>query len=200
MKLKGGIFMKFMKGLTVGILIGILLTGSAFAAVQYNLSESEWKVVVDGQPVQDERYPVLLLPPGYNYMAVGSLRSVCEKAGIPFEADVPTKEVRITTKEEKIVSTETVSATPDNQPITEPYTLIRDGVKKAFMGDINKILKPYGYSLASSGKSDWTLILRNKDGLLFDNIKYTTHEYNGNPAAFIDYDFYEQNIKPLITN
>jgi hypothetical protein len=198
MKLKGGIFMKFMKGLTVGILIGILLTGSAFAAVQYNLSESEWKVVVDGQPVQDERYPVLLLPPGYNYMAVGSIRSVCEKAGIPFEANVPTKEVRITTTKQEVKA---VSETVQTVEYVEPATIEVDGVKKAFVGDINTLLKPYGYKLKASGYGDDKLKLCDKnDSIVFMNISYTVHSHNSQGGVFIEYSFYEQNIKPLITN
>ena len=189
-----------MKKIMFGVIIGILLTVSVNAAVQYTLTESPWKIVVDDQVVQDEKLPMLLMEPGYNYAPVAVFREICGKIGLGFEANAEAKEVRITTKlEEKTVS-KAVPAPVAAPPITEPYTIERDGVKKAFMGDINKILKPYGYSLAPSGKSDWTLILRNKDGLLFDNIKYTTHEYNGNPAAFIDYDFYEQNIKPLITN
>jgi hypothetical protein len=123
--------------------------------------------------------------------------------GVTFEANVEAKEIRITTKEEKIVSIKTAPApTPVTvkAEYTEPYTLERDGVKKAFMGDINKLLKPYGYDLADSGESNWTLILRNKQGLIFDNIKFSVHEYLGEGKVFIDYSFYEESIKPLITN
>ncbi len=192
--------MKFMKGLTVGILIGILLTGSAFAAVQYNLSESEWKVVVDGQPVQDERYPVLLLPPGYNYMAVGSLRTVCEKAGIPFEADVPTKEVRLTTKEVKVVSTKNITPTAAPVEYFEPYTMEYDGKKLVFLGDVNTMLKPLGYEIAASYKSDGMLWLRRNGAPVIKDIScyWNKHPDHKQGVAYIEYDFYIENIEPLI--
>ena len=192
-----------MKKLVIGIIIGIMLTVTVNSAVEYSLKESEWVVKVDGQAVKDEKLPMLLLEPGYNYAPVAVFRDVCGIMGVSFEANVEAKEIRITTKEEKIVSTKTA---PASTPVTvtaeytEPYTLMRDGIKKAFMGDINKLLKPYGYDLADSGESNWTLILRNKQGLIFDNIPFSMHEYQGEGKAFINYDFYEQNIKPLITN
>jgi hypothetical protein len=204
MLLSGGVFMKNIRNIVIGIIIGIMLTVTVNAAVQeYALKQSEWNVVVDGQVVEDARYPVLLMDPGYNYLADGNFHEICEKAGIPFEVDVPTKEIRISTQEVKAIPTPTV--TPTVTPAlkveyVEPYTIERDGVKKVFAGDVNKLLKPRGYELVSSGNSDWTLILTGKNGLLFDNIKYTTHEYNGNPSVFIDYQFFIDNIKPLITD
>lgn len=188
-----------MKKMFAGIVIGILLTVTTNAAVQeYTLKQSEWKVVVDGQPVQDERYPVLLLPPGYNYMAVGSLRSVCEKAGIEFNADVPTKEVRITTtKEEKIVSTETIE--PAKVEYVEPATIEVDGVKKVLVSDIYKLLKAKGYDMKDSGKSNYTLYIYDpSDSLIFRDVPFSMYQYNGNGVGFIDYQFFAENLKPLI--
>lgn len=193
---------RFMKGLTVGILIGILLTGSAFAAVQYNLSESPWKVVVDGQVVEDERYPVLLLPPGYNYMAVGSIRNVCEKAGIPFEADVSTKEVRITTTKEEVKTVSTKNITPTAAPVQyfEPYTMEYDGKKLVFLGDVNTMLKPLGYEIAASYKSDNMLWLRCNGAPVIKDIPFSMHSHpdHREGVGYIDYDFYIENIEPLI--
>jgi len=113
--------MKTTKTLFFGILIGMIITTviPVRAMIQeYALSQSEWKVIVDGIEVEDERYPVLLLPPGYNYIAAGNFRDICAKAGIPFSSDVPTKEIRIETKkieetiEAKTVVTPTVAPTP----------------------------------------------------------------------------------------
>lgn len=195
--------MKNMRNIVIGIIIGIMLTVSANAAVQYSLSQSEWTVVVDGQAVEDERYPVLLMDPGYNYLAAGNFREVCEKAGIPFEVDVPTKEIRISTQEAKATPTPTVIPTVTPVPkveYVEPYTIERDGVKKAFVGDINALLKPYGYVIKASGYSDDKLKLCDKnDDIVFMDIAYTIHNHNNQGGVFIDYQFFIDNIKPLIT-
>jgi hypothetical protein len=196
---------KNIRNCIVCFLIGLFISLPVGAAVQYSLSESAWKMVVDGQVVQDEKLPVLLMEPGYNYLPAGAFRAVCEKAGIGFTADVDSKEIRISTKQE--VAAMSTKTAPASTPVTvtaeytEPYTLERDGVKKAFIGDINKLLQPYGYKLKNSGYFDWKLKLCDKeDNILFKDISSSTHEYNGQPAGFIDYSFYEENIKPLITD
>lgn len=189
-----------MKKIMFGVIIGILLTSVANAAVQYNLSESEWKIVVDGQIIQDEKLPILLLEPGYNYAPVAVFREICGKIGLGFEANAESKEVQITTKlEEKTVS-KAVPAPVAAPPITEPYTIERDGVKKVFTGDINKMLNSEGYELSSSGKSDnmlWVRLKHNQMPVIKD-IPYTVHDYNGQGGVYINYDFYVENIEPLI--
>jgi hypothetical protein len=187
-------YKQFIMGIVIGIMIAAVPVGAAVQ--QYTLKQSEWTVVVDGQAVVDERYPVLLLPPGYNYMAVGSLRSVCEKAGIEFNADVPTKEVRITTtKEEKIVSTETIE--PAKVEYVEPATIEVDGKKLAFVGDISKLLKPKGYYLGNSS-SGVANLYDSADNPVLRDIPFSVHKYNGASGIFIDYQYFVENIKPLI--
>lgn len=191
--------MKFMKGLTVGILIGILLTGSAFAAVQYNLSESEWKVVVDGQPVQDERYPVLLMDPGYNYVAAGNFKAICEKAGIPFEANVDAKEIRITTKQPIATKSMPAKISPAALSVlvyTEPATIERDGVKLVRSGDVKILLEARGYDFIDTGKLNMTSRIVKDDKILVDDILIKSY----NSKGYISYDFYIEHIKPLITD
>lgn len=198
--------MKNMRNIVIGIIIGLILSVPANAAVQeYALKQSEWKVVVDGQVVQDEKLPVLLMEPGYNYLPAGAFRTVCEKAGIGFTADVDSKEIRISTKQE--VAAMSTKTAPAPTPVTiqaeytEPYTLMRDGIKKAFIGDIYKLLKPTGYHFERAMvEGNFKDLYSPDDKLVFQNVPYTIHEYQGEGKIFIDYDFYEQNIKPLITN
>lgn len=195
--------MKNMRNIVIGIIIGIMLTVSANAAVQqYTLNQSEWTVVVDGQAVEDERYPVLLMDPGYNYLAAGLFREICDEAGLPFEANAESKEIHITTSQ-PVAKSVPVEAAPTVAPIVdykEPTTIERDGVKKALMTDIYKMLKPLGYKMRDSGKSDYTLYLYNPSDNLIQKIPFSMHQYNNQGVAFIDYQYFIDNIKPLITN
>lgn len=198
--------MKNIRNCVICFLIGLFISLPVGAAVQYSLSESAWKMVVDGQVVQDEKLPVLLMEPGYNYLPAGAFRAVCEKAGIGFEADTATKEIRITTKQTVAVKSVVapvvkVTVTPTPALITEPYTLERDGVKKVYGGDVGLLLEERGYKIRASGRSDNTLsIYDNDNNLVLKGITYTVHEYNNSGQIFLDYEFYEQNIKPLITD
>jgi|GEM_PF-3386052 len=99
--------MKRIGNILIGFLIGLLVAMPVNAAVQeYILKQSGWKIVVDGVEIKDERYPVLLLDPGYNYLAAGLFRSICDKIGLGFEADAETKEIRINTKQQAQLTTE----------------------------------------------------------------------------------------------
>lgn len=198
--------MKTIRNIAIGFIIGIMLTTTAFAAVQeYTLKQSEWVVVVDGQEVDDERYPVLLMEPGYNYLAAGNFREICTKAGLPFEADPETKEIRITTEQPVavqsiIIPTLAPTVTP-NVVYTEPATIERDGVKKALVSDVYKMLKAKGYEMKNSGKGDFTLYIYDPNNILiFKDVPCLTHNYNGQGVGFIDYDFFVENLKPLIVN
>jgi len=111
------------KYIMLGIIIGFLVTISIIipvgASIQYTLKESEWKVVVDGQAVVDERYPVLLMDPGYNYVAAGNFREICAKAGLPFEVNAETKEIHISTTS-SVAKVETKPTTPTTAPTAVP--------------------------------------------------------------------------------
>jgi hypothetical protein len=90
--------MKNIRNILIGIIIGFLLSTTVFAAVQeYTLKQSECKIVVDGVEVKGE-LPLLIMDPGFNYIPAAEFRSICDKIGVGFEFDVPTKEVRIITK------------------------------------------------------------------------------------------------------
>ena len=191
-----------MKKMFAGIIIGILLTVSVNAAVQYTLTESPWKIVVDGQVVQDEKLPMLLMEPGYNYAPVAVFREICGKIGLGFEANAESKEVRITTKQEvKKVSTTNITPTP---PLAveykEPYTIEYNGKRLAFLGDINDMLKPLGYEIAASNKSDGLLWLRCNGAPVIKDIAcyWNKHPDHKQGVAYIEYDFYVENIEPLI--
>lgn len=71
-------------------------------------------------------------------------------------------------------------------------------MKKVFIGDINKLLKPYGYELSDSGKSDEMLWLRLNGSPVIKDIPNSIHDYNGQGGVYIDYDFYEKYIVPLM--
>jgi len=196
--------MKNMRNIVIGIIIGIMLTVSANAAVQYSLSQSEWTVVVDGQAVEDERYPVLLMDPGYNYLAAGLFREICDEAGLPFEANAESKEIHITTSQPVAVKSVPVEATPTVAPAIEyrePATIERDGVKKVLISDVYKMMKAKGYEIMDSGNSNWTLwIYDNNNKPILKDVPFSMHQYNGQGVGFIDHDYYIDNIKPLITN
>jgi hypothetical protein len=191
-----------MKKMFAGIVIGILLTVTTNAAVQeYTLKQSECKLVVDGVEVKDEKLPVLLMEPGYNYAPVASLRDVCGKIGVGFEFDVPTKEVRLTTKQEiKTVSTKNITPTAAPVEYFEPYTMEYDGKKLVFLGDVNTMLKPLGYEIAASYKSDNMLWLRCNGAPVIKDIKYSMNKHPDHTqgVAYLEYDFYIANIEPLI--
>lgn len=191
-----------MKKIMFGVIIGILLTVSVNAAVQYTLTESPWKIVVDGQIIQDEKLPILLLEPGYNYAPVAVFREICGKIGLGFEANAEAKEVQITTKlEEKTVSKATPTVTPVPVAVyAEPATIERDGVKKALVPDIYKLLKSKGYNMRDSGKSDYTFYLYDPSDNLILKVPFSMHQYEGNGVSFIDYNFYVEHIKPLVAN
>jgi len=95
--------LKKYKQLLIGILIGILIAAVPVgAAVQeYILKQSECKIVVDGEIVKGE-LPLLIMDPGYNYLPAAEFRSICDKMGIGFEFDPPTKEIRIDTKKNRM--------------------------------------------------------------------------------------------------
>lgn len=115
------------KYIMLGIIIGFLVTISIIipvgASIQYTLKESEWTVVVDGQAVVDERYPVLLMDPGYNYVAAGNFREICAKAGLPFEVNAETKEIHISTTS-SVAKVETKPTTPTTAPTAVPTTTL----------------------------------------------------------------------------
>lgn len=106
------------KQLFIGILIGILIMVAipVGATVQeYILKQSDCKVVVDGIEFKDKKLPMLIMDPGYNYIAVATFREICEKIGIGFKFDSPTKEIRIDTNQ--IIGI--VEPTPSMVPIKQ---------------------------------------------------------------------------------
>ena len=96
--------MKNIGNILIGFLIGIMFTITVNAAVkEYVLKQSECKIVVDGVEVKGE-LPLLIMEPGFNYIPAAEFRSICDKIGIGFEFDVPTKEIRIATQKTQPLS------------------------------------------------------------------------------------------------
>ncbi|HHU17380.1 MAG TPA: hypothetical protein GXZ70_04050 [Clostridiales bacterium] len=92
------------KKLILGIMIGVLIsmvTPVGASINEYTLSKSDCKIVVDGVEVKGE-LPLLIMEPGFNYIPATEFRSICDKMGIGFEFDVPTKEIRINTKKDNL--------------------------------------------------------------------------------------------------
>ncbi len=195
-----------MKKMFAGIVIGILLTVTTNAAVnEYTLKQSECKLVVDGVEVKDEKLPVLLMEPGYNYLPAAAFRAVCESIGVGFAFDSASKEIRLTTNKTVAVKKSMPKATPTVTPVpvavyAEPATIERDGVKKALVPDIYKLLKSKGYNMRDSGKSDYTFYLYDPSDNLILKVPFSMHQYEGNGVSFIDYNFYVEHIKPLVAN
>jgi hypothetical protein len=104
------------KQLFIGILIGILIAAVPVgAAVQeYTLKQSECKIVVDGKEVKGE-LPLLIMDPGFNYIPAAEFRSICDKMGIGFEFDSPTKEIRIDTAQVKAEPTPVPEIIPNEK-------------------------------------------------------------------------------------
>jgi hypothetical protein len=112
--------LKKYKQLLIGILIGILIAAVPVgAAVQeYILKQSECKIVVDGEVVKGE-LPLLIMDPGFNYIPAAEFRSICDKMGIGFEFDSPTKEIRIDTAQVKAEPTPVPEIIPNEKGETE---------------------------------------------------------------------------------
>lgn len=192
--------MKNIRNIVIAFIMGLLVSLPVNAAIQeYSLKQSEWVVMVDGQVITDDKYPVLLMDPGYNYLAAGTLREVCSKAGIPFDVNAELKQVRLTTKQTVAVKSApvpTIAPTLSKVKYYEPMTIERVGVKYAFIGDIIIMLESRGYELIDNAKLNMTLRICTNDKLILDDIPVNSFS----SKAYISYDFFIEHIKPLITN
>lgn len=202
--------MKSARNVISGIIIGIMLTVTATAAVQeYTLKKSECKIIVDGVEVKGE-LPLLIMDPGYNYIPAAEFRSICDKIGIGFEFDVPTKEVRIETRQAQIETkeVEAMKIAP-TKTVPEGFEAYQINIvnNKQYIGTLyvrNKIRRD-GYELErTENVADWANVSGGehydnwkitKDGkTILDNIPaYKTFSYSS-----IEVEYYLNVILPLI--
>lgn len=181
-----------MKKIVFGIIIGIVLTVSANAAVQYTLKQSECKIVVDGTEVKGE-LPLLIMEPGFNYIPAAEFRSICDKIGIGFEFDSATKEIRIDTgkvqtssvpmgtleiKEGTVVS-EVITHTPDGLKVMQ-----YQGVNYIRWGELRKKCEFIGLQFDTK---DSKFNFKTPDGTLLVSIPLYTIYSTQDSAMYDDY-------------
>jgi len=189
--------MKSARNAISGIIIGIMLTVTATAAVQeYTLKKSECKLVVDGVEVKGE-LPLLIMDPGYNYIPAAQFRSICDKIGIGFEFDVPTKEVRIETRQAQIETKEVeavkITETPDGIKTIDTWH------GKQYIGNLYIRLKANetGYTFIKNRQNVWEIIRLKDNKVLLTDIPTTALTGYGGYAA-VEVNYYIENIMPII--
>lgn len=97
--------MKTIRHIAIGIIIGVIISIAVPALAQeFLLSKSDCKVVVNGQEIEDDNLPILLMEPGYNYLPAALFRGICEQIGIDFNFDSETKEIRLDAKVSELKS------------------------------------------------------------------------------------------------
>jgi hypothetical protein len=177
--------MKSARSAISGIIIGIMLTVTATAAVQeYTLKKSECKLMVDGVEVKGE-LPLLIMDPGYNYIPAAEFRSICDKIGIGFEFDVPTKEVRIETRQAQIETkgvdtvSEPITQTPDGIP-----TFQHDGEDYIKWSKIAVKCESFGFPFDTKNSK---FNIKNTDGTIAVSIPLYTIYSTQDSARYDDY-------------
>jgi hypothetical protein len=89
------------KSILIGIIIGIVLSSSVFAGeeiMQYIFTQSNCKLIVDGQEYNNPDIPItLFMKDNSNFAPLAVVRDLCNKLDVPFVYDNVTKEIRITT-------------------------------------------------------------------------------------------------------
>lgn len=105
----------------LGVVIGSLLFSGmpAFGdTLEYIFTKSDCKLVFDGQEYSNpDIKDVLFMYQERNYIPVAVFRDACLKAGIPFEYDDKTKEIRVTTEKQTAKSV----TTPITSSISSDY-------------------------------------------------------------------------------
>jgi hypothetical protein len=193
--------MKSIRMLIIGIVIGLIISVPVGAVVQYTLKESDCKIVVDGEMFQDEKLPVLLMEPGYNYLPAATFREICNDIGIDFMFDSETKEIRLTTpqniktlsslpqeQEENIVG-EQITQTPDGIEIRE----IKNNVQYLTFGQIRIQARKTGYDFIFDTETErWKIT---KDNIvILDAVPITMNYGHGS----VEVEYYINNIMPII--
>jgi hypothetical protein len=114
-------------GFAICLLFVVVPVGAAVN--EYTLKQSECKIVVDGKEVKGE-LPLLIMDPGFNYIAAAEFRSICDKIGIDFEFDPPTKEIRITTRQDvKTMLSQSAVNEKESEGVSEVITQTPDGLE-----------------------------------------------------------------------
>jgi hypothetical protein len=185
-----------MKKLVIGIIIGLILSIPVGAAVQeYTLKQSECKIVVNGEEVKGE-LPLLIMDPGFNYIPAAEFRSICDKMGIGFEFDVPTKEIRIDTKKRTSSSKEadTVGEVIEQTPDGITVVTKKDGIKYVRLMDVGRRYeyKNIHFKISTANNND--------NPNICDMYEGDTLIYSGilSEIFSVTREYYIKNIMPLL--
>lgn len=195
----------------IGLLVGAILFASipAFAdTVQYIFTQSNCKLIIDGQGYSNPDIPIVLfMKDGINYAPMAVIRDLCLQLNTPFEYNDVTKEIRIITRKEK-ASTNTNATMPDPVKSYNENNLLLievNNVKYVEIHTLKAQLEDLGYHLYLGGIHCTLQDMNKKD--ISDNILLqerfrdglygkTSFDFMG--REFILYDDYLNKIKPLI--
>lgn len=198
----------------IGLFVGAILFASTptFAdTVQYIFTQSNCKLIIDGQEYSNPDIPIVLfMKDNSNFAPVAVIRDLCLKLNISFEYDNATKEIRITTrKTNSNLSNTTSPSTPilKNNPNSyeEDGVLVAEvnGEKYVPIYSIQEKLKGSNYVLNFGELYNCVLtksekIISPKIKTYFNDMTGDFSHYFSNNAIYIKYSDYQNIIKPLI--
>lgn len=209
------------KQLIIGFLLGALLFGviPVGAVIQeYVLTKSRVRLVIDGEEFANQDLPVLYMAPGYNYLPAASFREICDKLGIEFEYVSATNEIQINTKKTSETINQELPRTPSVDedvviPTDEEYIVLINNIKYISKDGINEYLRKVNKdrfgraqyflgmgSLAERTEKFYTLDAGEMN-ILIESVPIKVvfnHEYPNHRMSFVEYDYWKDNILPLI--
>lgn len=184
-------FKKF-KFLSIGIIIGIILSiALPVLAQEFSLTNSEWKIMINGNEIKND-LPILLMQPGYNYIPAGLFRDICKEINVDFVPDPTTKEIRLTIKEPKIISlsTQEITSFVIPTPTPEITQINKKGDENTMNENVNLITNNPMRNQEPYSSVDKTLI-ENSTYNNFDVIKYNDNFFiaESNAESFFKKEF-----------
>jgi hypothetical protein len=211
------------KSILIGIIIGIVLSSSVFAGeeiMQYIFTQSNCKLIVDGQEYNNPDIPItLFMKDNSNFAPLAVVRDLCNKLDVPFVYDNVTKEIRITTtsvtttgtnntdntniigKEENVLS-EVVGSTENYSTYEENGLIIVESNNEKYVEvfSIMQKLQNTNYKLVYDGVNVYSLMKSNE--IIADKInsysQINTKNTDKNSKYYIKYNDYIEKIESFI--
>lgn len=203
------------KQLIIGFLLGALVFGivPVGATVQdYLLKKSEAKLMVDGKEFSNKELPVLNYQ-GYNYVPASTFREICDTIGVGFEWVGEKKEIQIDTKKETVKAIEPKREPQEEDIVTstsDENIFLVNGVKHIsnegvydYLRSVNKgkQSKDFYYMGPFEGTDKIYKIGNNGEDIIIDNLptkRVYGEQFYSNSIKLIEYDFFQNNIIPLL--
>lgn len=203
--------LKKQKQLITGFLLGALLFSMVpvGATIQdYLLKKSEVKIMVDGKEFSNKELPVLIHE-GYNYIPAATFREICDTIGVEFEYVGNKREIQIDTKKTENLQTieEGKGDEMGSTAIDNYNTVEKNGIKYVNISEIYVFNKRYDIRSEDMSGEKGILIHYTDDSLnpkhyetLLTDIPITKFEdITTHPKHFIEYQYFLENIIPLVT-